>query len=101
MCQGETTKYMDEMTEKYGIRFIAKADIPVKGADCAPLDFYGFGYLKHEVEKFRVENLDQLWKKCQRVWRGIRRETCDQVYESWKKKMSSDLGKTWLSHRTS
>lgn len=79
-----TTDFMNSMTEKYGIRFIAKADIPVKGADCAPLDFFGFGYLKQQVEMCQVKDLDQLWKRCQRIWKGIRRETCADVYESWK-----------------
>ena len=34
-----TKEFMDSMIEKHGITFIRKEDIPVKGADCAPLDF--------------------------------------------------------------
>ena len=82
-----TTLYMELMTERYGIKFIAKADIPVKGADCSPLDFFGFGYLKQRVEGYSVQNLNQLWNRCRTVWSQIRPETCAKVYEAWKKRL--------------
>lgn len=79
-----TQLYMDLMTEKYGIKFIPKDHIPVRGADCSPLDFFGFGYLKRKVEGKVVRNLDQLWKQCQSAWKQITPETCVKVYQSWK-----------------
>lgn len=82
-----TTLYMELMTERYGIKFITKADIPVKGADCSPLDFFGFGYLKQRVEGYSVQNLNQLWNRCRTVWSQIRLETCAKVYEAWKKRL--------------
>lgn len=81
-----TTEYMETITQKYGIKFIAKEDIPVKGADCAPLDFFGFGHIKQSVERCEVKNLDQLWKLCKSIWRKVSPTTCANVYESWKKR---------------
>lgn len=80
------TLYMELMTLKYGIKFITKPDIPVKGADCSPLDFFGFGYLKQQLESCQVGGLNQLWKKAKKVWDGIPSETCAKVFESWKKR---------------
>lgn len=81
-----TKEFMDSMTEKYGISFIRKEDTPVKGADCAPLDFFGFGYLKSKVESSEATTLDGLWKKSCAVWSGISPETCGRVYQSWKER---------------
>lgn len=79
-----TQAYMDLMTHKFGIKFIAKEHIPTKGGDCSPLDFFGFGTLKQAIETEKVRTLDQLWKKCQTAWSRITPETCGLVYESWK-----------------
>ena len=83
---GVTKEFMETMKEKYGITFIRKEDIPVKGADCAPLDFFGFGYLKGKVESSKATTLDGLWKKSCVVWSRISPETCGRVYQSWKKR---------------
>ena len=83
----EMTKlYLQSMTEKFGLTFISKEDIPVKGADCAPLDFYGFGYLKRKVESSGVRTIKGSWKKCQEVWSAISPRTCASVYQSWKRR---------------
>lgn len=79
-----TKTYMDIVTERHGIKFIEKDDIPVRGADCAPLDFFGFGFLKKKVEAEGAKNLDQLWQKCKTIWTQVSSETCGKVYESWK-----------------
>lgn len=81
-----TKAYMDQMTSEHGIRFIQKEDIPIKGPDVSPMDFFGFGYLKQEVKKTRVRTLNGLWKKCQSIWDNISPETCAKVFQSWKKR---------------
>ena len=81
-----TTLYLELMNEKYGIRFITKEDIPVKGADCSPLDFFGFGFLKQKVNAAGCRTLKGLWKKCCTIWSEVSPGTCARVYQSWKKR---------------
>lgn len=81
-----TQDFMDQITMEYGIKFISKDDIPVKGADCAPLDFFGFGYLKQKVNKTGPKNLDQLWNELEKSWLHISPETCNKVYGAWKRR---------------
>lgn len=58
----------------------------MKGADCSPLDFFGFGYLKNKVEKSNVKTLDGLWKKAQSVQSTISSRTCHHEFRAWKKR---------------
>lgn len=81
-----TTMYTDLMTERYGITFINKDNIPVKGADCSPLDFFGFGYLKNKIRKSSFKSLDALWRRCQVEWSRDTPDTCVRVFRSWKKR---------------
>lgn len=79
-----TKNFMEQMNKKYGINFIQKADIPIKGADCSPMDFFGFGFIKQSVERMKFDNVDQLWKKCKKVWKNVPVEMCNKTFESWK-----------------
>lgn len=79
-----TTNYMKKMNEKYGIKFIQKPDIPTKGADCAPLDFFGFGCIKQSVERMKFTSVNQLWNKCKQVWNKVPADMCMDTFESWK-----------------
>ena len=35
-----TMEYLEDWHEKYSITFLEKSDIPVKGPDISPLDFF-------------------------------------------------------------
>jgi len=76
-----------KMKNKYGLTFITKQDIPVKGADISPMDFHGFGYLKQAVQASRVSTIQGLCKKIKKIWSQRTPAQCDLVYQSWKRRL--------------
>ena len=80
------TEFADQMNDKYGITFIRKEDIPVKGADISPMDFSGFGYLKQAVKRSRVKTLSGLGKKLKEIWSKVTVEQCQNTFRSWKRR---------------
>lgn len=89
-----TNHFMHHIEEKYGIRCLRKEDIPVKGCDISPLDFFGFGYLKQQLKLTRARTEEGVWKKAREIWSSITPETCQHVYEGWKRRcrMVSKIG---------
>lgn len=81
-----TRNYLQELNEKYGIRFIEKEDIPVKGCDISPLDFFGFGFIKQQLKMTRARTLAGVWKKCRTIWSQVSPETCKNVFDAWKRR---------------
>lgn len=81
-----TTKFLIDMEKKYGISYIFKDEIPVKGADIAPMDFFGFGTVKQELRQFKGKSEECVWKNCQSIWNGIDANTCANVLRSWKQR---------------
>ena len=55
-----TTEFLQKMKAKYGIDFLDKKDIPVKGPDISPLDFFGFGFLKQRAKQCSANTLEDL-----------------------------------------
>ena len=51
-----------------GISYIVRKDIPVKSPDTAPLNFYGFGYLKQRLATRRPKTL--IWG----IWKFLQQE---------------------------
>lgn len=82
-----TQAYLTNLKSKYGINFLAKQDIPVKGPDISPLDFFGFGFLKQKAKKCKATTLDGLWRFWQKTWSGIDAQKCLQVFRSWKRRL--------------
>ena len=82
----KTRQFMDEMTEKFGIRFLEKEDIPVKGADISPLDFFGFGFIKQKIKSSRARTEKGIWKKCQETWSQVTPDVCKRVFDAWKRR---------------
>jgi len=80
-----TFNFLNEMKKKHGISFQNKDNIVVKGPDCSPLDFFGFGWLKYKVKERRVTTFKGFCKIIRDIWSELRVETCLNVYESWKK----------------
>lgn len=68
----KTMKYAEEVKEKFGITIMSKSDIIVKSPDGAPLDFFGFGYLKEKIKKRRANTLAGVWKVAQQEWNKIK-----------------------------
>ena len=58
----------------------------MKGADCSPMDFFGFGWLKAKVSKRRVSTLNGLAKVIKEKWSNVSRETIENVYAGWKRR---------------
>jgi len=79
-----TTSYLDVQRSKYGLNFLDKQDIPVRGADISPMDFFGFGFLKQKFEKTNSKTLRGLWVKSKRIWSTVTPEMCMKVLRSWK-----------------
>jgi len=76
--------YLEMMRSQHGLTFLSKEDIPVKGPDISPLDFYGFGFLKQKSKKCRATTLQGLWLHCKKVWSEVTPEICRDVFKSWK-----------------
>ena len=82
-----TTAYLKKLKSELKISFINKKDIPVKGADICPLDFFGFGYLKQKQNKCKAKTLTGVWKYFQRRWSLVTHETCMKVFQNWKARL--------------
>ena len=82
-----TQKFIQEMNQIHGIRFINNQEIPVKSPDASPLDFFGFGYLKQRLKVSRVTSLTGLHKKANEIWMQISIETIAKVYDSWHRRL--------------
>lgn len=81
-----TTNHLKEISEKLGISFLGKEDIPIKSPDCSPLDFYGFGMLKQKLIHKRVKSLEGVWKHCKSIWSQISAAEVVKVFDSWKRR---------------
>ena len=81
-----TKDYLDQLKSSMGISYLEKQDIPVKAPDASPLDFYGFGYLKQQLSKRKARTLDGVWKLSQEIWSQIDVETCQKVFNAWKRR---------------
>lgn len=81
-----TIEYMKKVTELTGIRLINKDLIPVKSPDGSPLDFYGFGYLKHKLKIAAAETIEDLQICAKRIWRDITQEDILRTFNSWQQR---------------
>ncbi len=80
--------------------------IPVKSLNASPLYFYGFGYLKQELNKKRTNTIYGLRKYCQSVWNTITPADITRAFDSWKfrcrlinKKSGNHIEQTKLIYR--
>ena len=81
-----TTDYLERQRSNGGCKYIKSSDIPVKGCDISPMDFFGFGYLKQRLFNRKVSTLDGLWKVLKEEWSLITPEKCREVFDSWKRR---------------
>lgn len=81
-----TRQYLQSINQKYGIKFLEKEDIPTKGADISPCDFFAFGYLKQRMKGNKCKTAKGLWNKARTVWAGITPESCHNTFASWKRR---------------
>lgn len=88
-----TTHDLQLMSKKFGVMFIRKEDIPIKGADISPLDFWGFGYMKNEISKHKSKDLKNFYRKVREIWSAITPETVKKVYQEWMKRCESVVQK--------
>ena len=82
-----TVAELDRLRSKYGITFQNPRDIPVKGADISPMDFFGFGYLKQKSASSKAKSLEGLCKVWQRLWSKVTPKKCLDVFRNWKKRL--------------
>ena len=81
-----TMEYLEAKKQELGLRFQPKNEIPVKGADISPMDFFGFGYLKEKLTKGCPKTLDGAWKQVQKIWAGLPIDTPSLVMSAWKRR---------------
>lgn len=74
------------MNKKYGISYLAKKNIPVKGADISPMDFFAFTFIKQAIGKSRAKTMDRVWKKCCEVWKNVSLDICQNLIKAWKER---------------
>ena len=79
-----TTAYLNQLKHEKRINFISKEDIPVKGADISPLDFFGFGFLKQKANSCKATTLNGVWKFRRKTWSEVSPEMCMEVFRAWK-----------------
>lgn len=82
----KTQAFCNEVTESTGVRFIQADEIPTKSPDVAPLDFFGFGYLKGKLRSKRVRTLARLKRAAQDIWKGISQELVMRVFAAWRER---------------
>jgi hypothetical protein len=83
----KTAQYLQGLEEKLGINVILNSEIPVKSPDGSPMDFYGFGMLKGDLNRSRVKTLDGAWNFLQKSWNGVTVEEVTRVYAAWKRRL--------------
>lgn len=83
---GNTSRYLSRINGLYGISFINKDSIPVKGADVAPCDFFGFGYLKQELSKSHARTEEGVWTRAKQIWSSITPQNCANTFAAWKQR---------------
>lgn len=83
----KTTAFMNEMEEKYGLKFIEKNLIPIKSPDASPLDYFGFGYLKQRLSKRRPTNLDGLMTCAKKEWMQISVDLIKKTFLDWRRRL--------------
>jgi hypothetical protein len=81
-----TEQYLQQMKELHGINYIQKSDIPVKGPDASPLDFFGFGLIKQRLFKRKACTLGGFWKVLQEEWSRITPVDVSRAFGSWKRR---------------
>ena len=76
--------------KKLGDRWVGRGG-PISWAprspDLTPLDFFLWGYVKTNVYKTRVRDLDDLREKITREIEGIRRESLEKVFSEIEKRL--------------
>lgn len=84
---GLTMEYLRGLKAEVGINFLEKKDIPVKGPDISPLDFFGSGFVKQLEKSCRATTLPGLWKFWREHWSKVTPEKCTEVMRSWKRRL--------------
>lgn len=82
-----TTEVMKSLADDHQITFIDKEDIPIKSPDASPLDFFGFGHLKHQLKSRRPTIIQGLRKIASRLWMEIDSELIKKVFDSWHRRL--------------
>ena len=78
--------YLKEANRKYGIKYQIKEDIPVKGADISPMDFFGFGYIKNKLKNIEISSLENAWSEVQMIWSNLPTGTAAKIMNAWKRR---------------
>jgi HTH domain len=78
-----TQQYAKDLKARLGITIVQNHEIPVKSPDVAPMDFFGFGYLKRKLFLRRPQTFDGLWNVLKQEWNKVDLATVKRVYKSW------------------
>jgi hypothetical protein len=82
----KTVHYANGVRENFGPTLISNQEIPVKSPDIAPLDFFGFGFLKQALFQRRSTTLNGVWKSLNEEWNKVTPEKAREVFSSCKRR---------------
>ena len=77
---------VDYFKEK-GIKVITKEQWPAKSPDCAPMDFFVFGWLKNQLRKKRFRTSAGLKRALKQCWRELPQGFIQNAFDSWPRRI--------------
>ena len=72
---------------KSKINYVKSDEWMPKSHDVAPMDYSIWGYLKQQLNKQKIETLDELFKKILYQWKKIDKTYIDKVLADWPKRV--------------
>jgi predicted transcriptional regulator/hemolysin-activating ACP:hemolysin acyltransferase len=79
----ETIKFLDQNK----IHYITPQEWMPASPDAAPMDYSIWGYLKQQLNKTRIDSLDELKKRLLCEWRKMNQIYIDKVLASWPRRV--------------
>lgn len=66
------------------IKFISPQEWLPKSPDCAPMDYFVWGYLKRQLWKYKASNIQEL-KELLKEWKKLPQELINSALKRWRK----------------
>lgn len=73
--------------KKKRIKYITKDQWMPQSPDCAPMDFFVWGWMKKRIAKMKVKTLTGLRRAVRQVWDELSQEDIDSVLAAWPKRV--------------
>ena len=82
-----TAKVTQQFLNEAYVRYITREEWLPSSPDCAPCDFWLFGFLKRRIRRRRVTSVKQLKMAIRRELKNIPLSMINRVLESWPKRL--------------